>query len=99
MVTKPNLPVPPAPTGLEKGRKMDAPQLATSAPQSPKYVADPATTGVDPANKDRSGDNKFKLPDKVSQKDIYDNSFKYGGGRSAGNRSLADNMARKMTEQ
>jgi hypothetical protein len=40
----------------------------------------------------------FKLPEKVTQSDIRDNSFKYGGGRSAGNRSLVDNVSRKINQ-
>jgi len=40
----------------------------------------------------QSASPAFKLPEKVTQSDIRDNSFKYGGGRSAGNRSLADNI-------
>lgn len=95
MVTKPNLPVPPAPTGLQKGRKMEAPQLATTANYSPKYQADPSSPKQDSVNKDRNA--SFKLPDKVSQKDIRDGSFKYGGSRSSGNRSLEEN--RKMQEK
>jgi hypothetical protein len=38
----------------------------------------------------------FKLPEKVTQAQIKDQSFKYGGGRSSGNRSLADNFKRRF---
>ena len=97
MVTKPNMPVPPAPTGLKKMPKIEAAELATNAAQSPKYQADPPTNKApDVANKDHG--SSFKMPDKVSQSEIRDNSFKYGGGRSAGNRSLADNVMRKALE-
>jgi hypothetical protein len=41
----------------------------------------------------------FELPDKVSQADIRDNSFKYGGGRSAGNRSLQSNTDIQRKQQ
>jgi hypothetical protein len=40
----------------------------------------------------------FKLPEKVTQSDIRDNSFRYGGDRSAGNRSLVDNVSRKINQ-
>jgi hypothetical protein len=33
----------------------------------------------------------FELPEKVSARQIQQDSFRYGGGRSAGNRSLAAN--------
>jgi hypothetical protein len=97
MVTKPNLPVPPAPTGLKTLPKIEPAELATNASQSPKYEADPATSVArkDVANSDKTGESKFKLPEKVTQKEIRDQSFKYGGGRSAGNRSLADNRKRQ----
>jgi hypothetical protein len=97
MVTKPNMPVPPAPTGLKAMPKIEPMQVATNASQSPKYSADPATTRTDPANKDHNA--SFKLPEKVSQQSIKDQSFKYGGGRSAGNRSLADNIKRELSEK
>jgi hypothetical protein len=47
----------------------------------------------------QSPSSAFKLPEKVTQSDIRDNSFKYGGGRSAGNRSLADNANRRNNQQ
>lgn len=95
MVTKPNMPVPPAPTGLQKGRKMEPPKLATAAPYSPKYQADPDSPSKDIANKDRGA--TFKMPDKVPAKEVRDESFRYGGSRSSGNRSLEEN--RKMQEK
>lgn len=97
MVTKPNTPMPSAAEGLKKMPKIDPPELATAASANPKYQADPASPKKDVANADR--DAKFKLPEKVSQKEIHDQSFKYGGGRSSGNRSLADNAQRKVDEQ
>jgi hypothetical protein len=98
MVTKPNTPTPA--TGQEPLKilpKVVPAELATNASQNPKYVADPATslTRQDVANSDKTGQNKFTLPDKVTQKEIRDNSFHYGGGRSAGNRSLSDNRKRQ----
>ena len=96
MVTKPSGPNPPAAEGLRKMPKIAAPQLATTASYQPAYRADPAAGKADPANKDRNA--SFKLPETVSQKDTYDNSFKYGGGRSAGNRSQIDTMAKKALE-
>jgi hypothetical protein len=41
----------------------------------------------------------FELPETVSAADIKAQSFRYGGGRSAGNRSLSANMTRKINEQ
>jgi len=40
----------------------------------------------------------FRLPTTVTTSEIRDNSFTYGGGRSAGNRSLADNISRKINQ-
>lgn len=92
MVTKPDTPNPPAPTGLKKApTKIEAPQLATTAAYSPKYSPDVSSVKTDPTNRDKTGDNGFKLPEKVSPKDIKDQSFKYGGSRSSGNRSLEAN--------
>lgn len=54
--------------------------------------------GADPTNRDKTKDNNFKLPEKVTQQEIKDNSFKYGGGRSSGNKSLIDNAMRRATE-
>lgn len=90
MVTKPNMPVPPAPTGLKTAPKIEPATVVGGATQ--------IGSGVDVANRDRTGENNFKLPEKVSQQEIKDGSFKYGGGRSAGNRSLADNMTKKLLE-
>jgi hypothetical protein len=41
----------------------------------------------------------FELPAAVSAKQIQQDSFRYGGGRSAGNRSLADNISRKIDQK
>jgi hypothetical protein len=40
----------------------------------------------------------FTLPDKVSAATIKAESFRYGGGRSAGNRSMQANFDRKRNE-
>jgi hypothetical protein len=88
MVMKPDKPNPPAPTGLVKAPSKIAPPTQVGG------VSNKGANLDDTANRDRSGDNKFKLPEKVTQQEIKDGSFKYGGGRSAGNRSLADNKAR-----
>ena len=40
----------------------------------------------------------YTLPEKVTARQVQQESFKYGGGRSAGNRSLAENMMRKVYE-
>lgn len=97
MVTTPGKSkLPSAAEPLKKMRKMEPAELATNASSNPKYVADPKRAAKDIANPDR--DAKFAMPTKVSQGDIRDQSFKYGGGRSAGNRSIADNMARKVLE-
>ena len=93
---------PAAVPGVERMPKIEPAELATQAPYNPKYngpkqMADPDSGKQDLANKDH--DAKFKMPDKVTQAQIKDQSFKYGGGRSAGNRSLADNMLRKVIEK
>jgi hypothetical protein len=105
MVTKPNLPIPPSgQEPLKKMPKIEPMQLATNASADPKYRASPKSIApdaksppADPVNKDHGA--SFKLPEKVSQKDIKEQSFRYGGGRSAGNRSMAENDARKIDEQ
>ena len=81
---------------LKKMPKIEGPELATRASSNPNYSAgmtpkakDPGDHGPDLANKDHGA--KFKLPENVSQEQIRDQSFKYGGGRSSGNRSLATN--------
>jgi hypothetical protein len=38
------------------------------------------------------------LPETVSARQIQQESFRYGGGRSAGNRSLVDNINRKINQ-
>lgn len=91
MVTKPNMPVPPAPTGLKKLPDVE-PATVVAGASNTKAAA------PDAANRDRSGDNTFKLPEKVSQAEIRDNSFKYGGGRSAGNRPLTDAVHKNIEE-
>jgi hypothetical protein len=91
MVNKPNTPVPPAPTGLKSGPKQEAPQLATTATYSPKYSPDASSSKKDPVNADKTGENKFKLPEKLTPAEIRDGSFRYGGSRSSGNRSLEAN--------
>lgn len=104
MVMKPNTSMPPSgQEPLKKMPKIEPAELATNASANPKYQvgkapaknADP-TVGKGLANKDH--DAKFKMPDKVSQQAIKDESFRYGGGRSAGNRSIADNAQRKVQE-
>lgn len=99
MVTKPHMPSSPP-------RKMDPPiqvggkTTETSLPKvskPPTYRQDEASPKKDLANKDHN--SSFKLPEKVSQSEIKDGSFKYGGGRSAGNRSLAENIANKIGEK
>lgn len=102
MVTTPGkTKLPPAAEPLKSARKMEAPELATQAPYNPKYNAkpnpDPMKTQRDLANADRGAVGN--LPEKVSQSSIRDQSFRYGGGRSAGNRSIAENMERKVTEK
>ncbi len=86
---------PPAATpGVERKAPVAPMQIATEAPFNKKYsgptkMADPDSKGKDLANKDRNA--SFKLPDKVTQSQIRDQSFKYGGGKSAGNRSMKAN--------
>ena len=80
MVTKPDLPTPPASTVPPKLPPIDPATLATSPGIK-------SGSGADVANRDRSGDSNFVLPDRVTQQEIKDGSYKYGGGRSAGKRS------------
>jgi hypothetical protein len=86
---------PPAATpGVERKTPVEPAQLATNAPFNKKYSgpnnsADPDSGKKDLANKDRN--SSFSLPDKVTPAQIRDQSFKYGGGRSAGNRSMKVN--------
>jgi hypothetical protein len=86
---------PPAATpGVERKPKIEPMELATNAPFNKKYsgpnnAPDPDQGKKDLANKDR--DASFKLPEKVTPAQIRDQSFKYGGGRSAGNRSMKAN--------
>lgn len=91
MVTKSNLPVPPAPTGLKKMPDI-RPATVVSGASNTKASA------PDAANADKTGQNKFTLPDKVTQQEIKDGSFKYGGGRSAGNRPLTDAVHKNVEE-
>jgi hypothetical protein len=107
MVTKPNTPTPAnGQEPLKTLPKVAPAELATNASQNPKYaprgeyaapVQEPSTSVArkDVANSDKTAQSKFTLPDKVTQKEIRDNSFHYGGGRSAGNRSLSDNRKRQ----
>ena len=95
MVTKPNTPMPAS--GQEPLKKMPKIEPAEIASGVSTQTALPAN--ADPANRDKTGENKFKLPEKVTQKEIRDGSFRYGGGRSAGNRSMADNLKDKAQEQ
>jgi hypothetical protein len=46
----------------------------------------------------QSTSSAFKLPERVTPAQIKDQSFKFGGGRSAGNRPLADNVSRKVNQ-
>jgi hypothetical protein len=94
MVTKPNTPMPES--GQEPLTKMPKITPATVVAGVSTQTALPKS--ANPANADKTGENKFELPDKVTQKEIRDGSFKYGGGRSAGNRSVADNLQSKVQE-
>ena len=58
--------IPPTHQGLELSRKQD--------PATP-------VSGFAGAHSGLGRDAAFKLPDRVSQKEIKDQSFKYGGGR------------------
>jgi hypothetical protein len=94
MVTKPNTPMPPS--GQEPLKTLPKIEPAKIASGVSTQTALPQ--GADPANRDKTGENKFTLPEKVTQAEIRDGSFKYGGGRSAGNRSMADNLKNKAQE-
>jgi len=62
---------------------------------SPKPVSGFGESGI---RSRESTPPNFKLPETVSQRQIQQESFQYGGGRSAGNRSLSANMTRKVNE-
>jgi hypothetical protein len=91
MVNTPNKPVPPTAEGLKKLPDIKAPTAVAG-------VSNTRASAPDAANADKSGQNNFKLPEKVTQQEIKDGSFKYGGGRSAGNRSLNDAMQKVVDD-
>lgn len=93
MVTKSNTPVPPTHT---VPKKMPGIEPATVVGGANAKTLSQA--GSDLTNKDRTGDNKFTLPEKVTQQEIRDGSFKYGGGRSAGNRPLPDAVLKNVDD-
>jgi hypothetical protein len=105
MVTKPTRPNPPAaeplrphPTRIEPPTMVSG-NVSTSLPKGsgPPFVKDPDSGKKDLANKDHSVD--FKLPNKVTQDEIRDGSFRYGGGRSAANKTLAESKDKgKLTQ-
>lgn len=80
MVDKPDKPNPPTHEGMDLGKKVEPATMVSGAAGIKSGV------GSDVANKDRSKDNSFKLPEKVSASEIKDQSYRYGGGRSAGGR-------------
>jgi hypothetical protein len=62
---------------------------------SPKPVSGFGETGIRSRETPRPTSN---LPETVSARQIQHESFRYGGGRSAGTRSLAANMTRKVNK-
>jgi hypothetical protein len=89
MVTTPTKQtIPPAPTGMKPAKPVDpaVPASGFAGTNVPKGPGPMTVTERPPVD--------FKLPEKVTPAEIKDQSFKYGGGRSAGNRSLADNNLR-----
>ena len=82
MVTKPNTPVPPTSTVPKPLPKIEPMETVSG-------VAAGSKTGSneDVANRDRTGENKFELPRQVTPQEVKDQSYRYGGGRSAGKRS------------
>lgn len=84
---------PPAATpGVERKPPVAPMELATNAPFNKKYSGPKNNVDkVDPATLGKDSPASFKLPDKVTPAQIRDQSFKYGGGKSAGNRSLKAN--------
>lgn len=82
---------------IQVGGKTNETSLPQGAYRPPTYRQDAASPKADVVNKDHNA--SFKLPEKVSQSEIRDQSFRYGGGRSAGNRSIAENIGRKVDEK
>jgi hypothetical protein len=74
MVTKPNTDVPPTNTALKPMKPITPATVASG--QSNGLTSRPNNQGNDTA--------KFTLPEKLTTAEVKDNSFKYGGGRSAG---------------
>jgi hypothetical protein len=93
MVTKPDNAVPPGPTGLEKAPTKIEPMTPASG-----FAGTNLPKGPGPLYRDGEGPSSFKLPEKVTPAEIKEQSYRYGGGRSAGNRSLAANKARQKDQ-
>ena len=83
---------PPAPTGLRKAKPVE-PAVPASG-----FAGTNVPKGSGPKTVEDRPKEPFKLPEKVSQEEIKDQSFRYGGGRSAGNRSLKDNRKRQENQ-
>jgi len=93
--TNPRLPPTHNINGRGAVREMDPTPSRQPKIQPPK-MASGFSKGIHSI--ERNPTSTYTLPDKVSQKEILDGSFKYGGGRSAGNRSLADNIRQKINQ-
>jgi len=75
MVTKPD--PPNKPTGIQPLKKM--PDIEPAKP-----VSGFAGVSAPPKTPEQDKTQAFKLPDSVSPSEIKENSYRYGGGRSAG---------------
>jgi hypothetical protein len=72
-------------------------QDPTPARRAPIAAPTPASGFGETGIRSReSAPPSFELPKTVSARQIQQDSFQYGGGRSAGSRSLAANINRKV---
>lgn len=95
MVTKPSKQtIPPTHQGLELSRKQDPAQIVSG-------FSYPAVKGKSERDYDemrREANKGFELPETQTAAETKDQSYRYGGGRSAGNRSIAANKAKKENQ-
>lgn len=86
MVTKPNSQKGIPPTSEPSSMRLHQPSEPATIVSGMPGVEQPTKQG--PLYRDGAAPSKFKLPDSVSPKEIHEQSFRYGGGRSAGKRSV-----------
>lgn len=67
--------------------------------EPPKIVSGQSGAGIKSRESNEGEARNFVLPERMSFDEIREASYRFGGGRSAGNRSLADNQARQKTQR